>query len=119
MNTQEIAEEFVALCEAGRFAEAGETFWADDVVSIEPMGAMAVTKGKEAVRAKSEWWAANHEIHEFEVEGPYVNGDQFTVIFEIEVTPKATGERMEMEEIGLYTVRDGRIAEERFFYRQD
>jgi len=116
-ETHRIAEEFAALCEAGRFAEAGETFWAEDVVSLEPMDEMAVTTGKEAVRAKGEWWAANHEVHEVDVDGPYVNGDQFALVLEIEVTPKATGERIEMEEIALYTLRDGKIVEERFLTR--
>jgi ketosteroid isomerase-like protein len=35
--------------------------------------------------------------------------------WEIEVTPK-DGERQEMEEMVLYTVRDGKIVEERYFY---
>jgi hypothetical protein len=33
-----------------------------------------------------------------------------------EVTPKATGKRTTMEEIGLYTVRNGKIVDEKFFY---
>jgi ketosteroid isomerase-like protein len=32
------------------------------------------------------------------------------------LTPKATGERVTMEEVALYTVKDGKITEERFFY---
>ena len=38
------------------------------------------------------------------------------VIFDMDVTAKQTGQRMQMREIGLYTVRDGKIVEERFFY---
>jgi len=114
----EIAEDFVELCEEGAFAEAGEKYWAEDVVSIEAMGDAPRMQGKEALRAKSKWWYDNHEVHEVEVEGPYVNGDQFAVVFELDVTPKATGERMEMEEVALYTVKDGKIVEERYFYRQ-
>jgi hypothetical protein len=34
MSTQAIAEDLVALCKAGKFDEAGEKYWADDVVSI-------------------------------------------------------------------------------------
>jgi ketosteroid isomerase-like protein len=56
-------------------------------------------------------------VHEVDVDGPYVNGDQFALVLEIEVTPKATGERIEMEEIALYTLRDGKIVEERFLTR--
>jgi ketosteroid isomerase-like protein len=44
-----------------------------------------------------------------------VNGDQFALRFSMDVTPKG-GARLQMDEIGLYTVRDGKIVEERFFY---
>jgi ketosteroid isomerase-like protein len=48
------------------------------------------------------------------VEGPYVHGDQFVVRFKMEVTPK-DGKRMNLDEVGLYTVKNGKIVEERFF----
>ena len=35
--------------------------------------------------------------------------------FKMDVTPKG-GARHTMDEVGLYTVKDGRIVEERFFY---
>ncbi|PZW47073.1 ketosteroid isomerase-like protein [Humitalea rosea] len=116
MTTKEIADAFTALCKAGKFEEAGAEFWADDVVSLEPMtGDMAIARGRAAVEAKGAWWYANHEIHKVEVEGPFPHGDQFAVIFAMEVTPKG-GQRMAMREIGLYTLKDGKIVEERFFY---
>jgi ketosteroid isomerase-like protein len=34
----------------------------------------------------------------------------------MDVTPKATGERTTLDEVGLYTIKDGKIVEERFFY---
>ncbi len=117
MSTQDIANDLVALCKAGKFGEAGEKYWADDVLSVEAMpGDMAQMRGKEAARGKGEWWADAHEIHSSEVEGPYVNGDQFVVRFKMDLTQKATGERIKMDEVGLYTVKNGKIAEERFFY---
>nr|WP_287213810.1 SnoaL-like domain-containing protein [Mesorhizobium sp.] len=36
--------------------------------------------------------------------------------FKFDITPKATGERVSMDEVGLYTVKNGKIAEERFYY---
>ncbi|WP_348629610.1 SnoaL-like domain-containing protein [Mesorhizobium sp. WSM1497] len=33
-----------------------------------------------------------------------------------DITPKATGERVTMDEVGLYTVKNGKITEERFYY---
>lgn len=117
MSVADIAAGFTALCKAGKFDEAGKTYWSEDVVSIEAMpGPMAEARGKAAVLAKGDWWAANNEIHSFETEGPFPNGDQFAVIFRMDVTAKATGQRNRMDEVGLYTVRDGQIIEERFFY---
>ncbi len=111
-----MAAAFAALLAAGRDREAAESYWADDVVSREAMdGPMAVARGREAIFAKHDWWAENHEIHDTTVSAPMVNGDQFALRFTMDVTPKG-GARMQMEEVGLYTVRDGKIVEERFFY---
>ncbi len=118
-TTADIAQHIVELCKAGNFAEAGETYWADDVVSVEaggPPGMDPVSRGKAAARGKGEWWANAHETHSVEVDGPYVNGDQFTVRFAMDITAKESGQRMQMQEIALYTLKDGKIAEERFFY---
>ncbi|WP_298743018.1 nuclear transport factor 2 family protein [uncultured Brevundimonas sp.] len=116
METQQVAEEFTALCKAGQFEEAGERFWADDVISLEAAeGPMQRTDGRAAVKAKGDWWTENHEVHAFTTEGPMVNGDQFMLRFHVDVTPNGDTRR-QMDEIGLYTVRDGRIVEERFFY---
>ena len=116
MTTQEIANDLVALCKAGKFDEAGEKYWADDVLSIEAMGDEAESHGKAAARAKGEWWAGAHDVHGVEVEGPYVNGEQFVVRFVMDITVKETGQRNKMDEVALYRLKDGKIAEERFFY---
>ena len=116
MSTQDIANDLVALCKQGKFAESGEKYWASDVLSVEPMGDNAESRGIDAARGKGEWWSSNHDIHGVEVEGPYVNGDQFVVHFKMDVTPKASGQRMTMDEMAVYTVKNDKIAEERFFY---
>jgi hypothetical protein len=115
MNTQEVAQDLVSLCKSGQFAAAGEKYWADDVLSVEAAGDNAESRGKEAARGKGEWWAAHHDIHEVKVEGPYVNGDAFTVRFVMDVTFKDNGQRMQMDEVALYRLKGGKIAEERFF----
>jgi hypothetical protein len=114
MTIKDIGIDLIALCNAGAFLEAGDKYWADDVVSIEPMGPMAVVRGKAAVRGKGEWFAANHELHSFTATGPYVHGDQFAVRFLADLTFKGTGERRTLDEIALYTVQDDMISEERF-----
>lgn len=119
MNTHDVAHAFTAMLKDGKFEEAGEAHWADSVVSIEPMdmaGMGPASNGIEAVRAKGAWWYGAHEIHSIGCEGPFIHGDQFAVRFDMDVTNKATGERGGGVEIGLYTVKDGKIVEERFFY---
>ncbi len=116
MNTQDLAKAFTDLCAKGEFDAAGQKFWSDNVISREPMpGDMAEMKGRKAVEGKGAWWYANNEIHGVKVEGPYVHGDQFAVRFTMDVTPKG-GTRATMDEIGIYTVKGGKIVEERFFY---
>jgi len=116
-TTKDVADAFTALLKAGTHHEAAERFNAPDIVSIEAMdGPFQTVRGADAVRAKSDWWFANHEVHSSISKGPFVNGDQFAVHFAIDVTVKATGQRVAMDEVGLYTVRDGKIVEERFFY---
>jgi len=117
MSIAELANDFTELLKQNDHDGAAAKYNADDIVSCEAMeGLMAVVNGKEAVKQKGEWWQANHEVHGGTVEGPYVNGDQFAVRFTMDITPKATGERVTMDEVGLYTVKGGKITEERFYY---
>ena len=122
MTTKEIADQLVALCRAGRNLEAVETLLSSDAVSVEAMSSEtmpAVMTGRDAIRGKNDWWLQNHRIHSAQVKGPFPNGDRFTVIYNFEVTPKAgpmAGKRMRMEEVALYTVSNGKIAREEFFY---
>jgi hypothetical protein len=117
MNIREIADDVVVLAKAGNLDGIGEKYWADDVVSIEAMdGPMARVEGRAAVRAKGEWWYGAHEIHGAETYGPFVNGDQFAVRWVMEVTVKESGHRMTMDEVAVFTIKDGKIVEERFFY---
>jgi ketosteroid isomerase-like protein len=117
MTTSELAKEFTELLRKGDDEAAAGKYNADDIVSYEAQeGPMSVCRGRDAVKQKGEWWQANHEVHGGSVEGPFVNGDQFAIRLKYDLTPKATGKRVSMEEIALYTVKDGKITEERFFY---
>jgi hypothetical protein len=117
MTIKETAEAFTALLKAGEHEAAAAKFNADDIASHEAMdGPMAMCRGREAVKAKSDWWYANHLVHSVTTEGPFMNGSQFALRFDMDITTKETGQRMQMAEIALYTVKDGKIAEERFFY---
>lgn len=116
MNTRELATAFTDMLKAGNLEDAVQ-FNSPDIVSIEAMeGPMAEVRGTDAVKAKSDWWYGAHEVHSVETFGPFINGDRFALRFYMDVTNRESGQRMQMEEIGLYTVKDGKIVEERFFY---
>ncbi|HEY0467025.1 MAG TPA: nuclear transport factor 2 family protein, partial [Polyangiaceae bacterium] len=57
-----------------------------------------------------------HEVHSAKVDGPWPNGDRFVVRFGYDVTNKPSGQRLQMEEAGLFTVENGKIVREEFFY---
>ena len=119
MTTKEIANTLVQLCSKGQFAEATEQLYSPDIVSMEagaPPGQSRESKGLAAVKAKGDWWVANHEVHSVTVEGPLVAGSHFAVAFKMDVTFKPQARRFTMEEIAVYKVADGKIVYEEFFY---
>ena len=119
MNTMEIARKMVELCKQGKNAEALDTLFADNLVSVEAVampGGQQEAKGLAAVKAKGEWWMANHEIHSASATGPWPHGDRFIVGFQYDVTNKPSGKRMKLDEMALYQVENGKIVREEFFY---
>jgi ketosteroid isomerase-like protein len=122
MSTMDIANKMVNLCKQGKNHEALSTLFSDDVVSVEAgtmPGMDREAKGLDAVKAKGEWWMSNHEIHSASVTGPWPHDDRFIVGFQYDVTNKPSGQRMKMDEVGLYTVKNGKIVREEFFYTMD
>jgi ketosteroid isomerase-like protein len=118
-STAAVAQELVTLCRAGRNLEAIRKLYSPKIVSIEPVGdekMPAEMTGVEAIRGKNEWWFANNKVHSYEVIGPFVGEGQFAVNYIWDATPKQTGKRTQMEEMALYTVKDGKIVREQFFY---
>jgi hypothetical protein len=122
MGVMEVGQKLVALCQQGKNLEALDTLYDTDVLSVEAMAMPEMPvrmKGVAALRKKSEWWPANNEVHGGGARGPFPNGDRFAVIYTFDVTPKSSpqaGRRVQMEEVGLYTVKGGKIVKEEFFY---
>jgi len=122
MTTLEVGRKLVELLKSGKTLEALDTLYSRDVVSVEAQPSPqfpAVMKGLPEVRGKNEWWYANHIVHRGDVKGPYPHGDRFALYFDFDVTAKAgpmAGQRMQMQEVGLYSVEGGKVAREEFFY---
>jgi ketosteroid isomerase-like protein len=122
MDSRQIGEKLVELCRQGKNLDAVNTLYSPDIVSVEAQGdeqMPAEMRGLDAIRGKNEWWISSHEVHSANAEGPFVNQDRFSVLFDFDVTAKSgpmSGQRMQMKEVAVYTVGDGKIVREDFFY---
>src|ERR1700759_5081220 len=117
MSLETVARKFVELCRQGKNFDVMRTMYAPDIVSVEGDG--KETAGQAPVIKKSEDWVSHKAFSGETVAGPFFNGanpDQFVVFFTLDVTPKATGQRITLEEVGVYTVKDDKITREQFFY---
>jgi hypothetical protein len=119
MTGHEVGKQYVALCKEGKNEEALEKLFAKNAVSVEagaPPGMDRTSNGIEAIRAKGKWWTDNHTVHKAETFGPYPHDNRFAVRFVYDITNKPSGQRMTMDEVGLFTVENGKITREEFFY---
>ena len=118
MNTIEVGQKLVDLCKQGKNMEAIEQLYSQDIVSVEPEampGQPAEQIGIEAIRGKNKWFDDKYDVEKVDALGPFPNGDQFTVYFKFNAKDRKTSEQMSMEEIALYTTKDGKIVKEEFF----
>jgi hypothetical protein len=112
----EVARQFTDLLRAGKYAEVEERWLAPGIESVEGHGASMAWKGKKNVLAKYRAWEADNEFVDPRIEGPWVGATGFAVKFVGHVLHKGTGERHPMEEIAVYTVRDGKVVREEFHF---
>jgi SnoaL-like domain len=113
----EVAQTVAGLIRSGRSGEVEEKFHASGIESVEGVGMSMAWSGKKAVLAKYRGWEADHEIHAMDVEGPWVGATGFALRFSLDATQKSTGQRNQMEEIAVYTVKNGKIVREEFHFR--
>ena len=117
MNTEEVATKLVKFCRKGEWMKAIDELYGKDIVSVEPRAMEnmpAEMRGIDQVRGKTDWWEKNMEVHSAKVGGPFVARDTFVVWFDVDVTDKASKKRMQMSEVGIYTVKDGKVSREEF-----
>jgi ketosteroid isomerase-like protein len=119
VSTMDLAKRYVAMVREDKYDAVLHELFTDDAVSVEagaPPGQDPVSKGREALLGKGKWWRDNHDVHGKEISDPFPNGDRFAVRFSYDVTFKPEQKRFKMDEIGLFTVKDGKIVREEFFY---
>src|SRR6266403_4292244 len=121
MNTEVVAKKVVELVRKQAWYEALDLY-DDNIVSVEAYpagGGSPETRGKEGVRGKIDWWVKAMEVHSFKASDPFVGHDRFVVEYDAEVTDKQSKQRRKLSEVGVYTVKNGKIIREEFLPRVD
>lgn len=121
MTTQQVANRFTELQKEGKWKEIQDELYSNDVVSLEPahaisMGMATEVKGIDAVKEKGAKFNESVEaMHGGFCTDAVVGGEYFSVGMGMDVTMKG-GQRMNMEEVAVYHVKDGKIILEQFLY---
>ncbi|MES1225744.1 MAG: SnoaL-like domain-containing protein [Bacteroidota bacterium] len=118
MTTQQVADKLVAYLRQGKIFEAQSELYADEIVCIEPEGAMVphITKGKKEVGEKGKQFASMIEQrHGGSCSDPVVGGRYFSISMSLDATMKGIGRRV-LDEVCVYEVKGGKIVHEQFCY---
>src|SRR5579862_5569829 len=119
MTTLEIANKYYELANQRKWVEILDELYTDNALCIEPEHAAArglkvVTEGREAIKAKGDAHRAKIEtLHSRYCSEPLVTGKHFSMILQSDVTFK-NQPRTQLEEIGVFEVKDGKIISEKF-----
>ncbi len=119
-DVRTIANRLVQLFNANEQDTIIAELYGPEIVSVEAVampGKPAEIQGLQALAEKYAWWYGAFEVHGSRTEGPFMHGtDRFAVIYWMDVTNRETQEREQMKEVGIYTVAEGKIVREEFFY---
>ncbi|HLK27931.1 MAG TPA: SnoaL-like domain-containing protein [Puia sp.] len=121
MTTNEIAVKYYDLMQEDKREQIVDELYSQDIVCKEPehavaMGIATITKGLDAVKAKSKARAEMIEqVHSNYCSEPVICGKFFSMILGRDITLKGKP-RMNLQEIAVFEVMDGKIISEQFFY---
>ncbi|MFO0783494.1 MAG: nuclear transport factor 2 family protein [Phycisphaerales bacterium] len=120
--TQKVADRFFELLSKGANLDAIKELYADTARHVEVMagpGCDRIIDGKANLLEKAEKFAKSTTIHSATCGKPSVNGDQFVCAMSLDCTSTEgpfANHRMNLTETALYTVKNGKITEGKFFY---
>jgi hypothetical protein len=117
-TTHEVALRFNELAQKEKWFEIQDKLFSDNVKSLEPSNSpyFKNAEGKAVVRKKGEDWVKRIEAaHRRHTTQPVVAGNHFAVGREVDITVNGLG-RLQLNELMLYEVKDGKIISEQFFY---
>ena len=118
LTIERIAERFSELARQEKWFEIQDELFADNVRSVDPPNShyFGYAEGKAPVRKKGEDFVSRIEaLHKAQTSEPIIAGNHFAVGRELDITHQVHG-RIQINEIMLYEVKDGKIILEQFFY---
>lgn len=118
MTTQEVADRLVNLCREGKHEQVVQELYAPNIVSIEPEGAPnQIVEGLEAIIAKGKQFDSRIEkVNSSFISDPVVAENFFSCSMLMNVNMKGVPVPVDMHEVCVYTVNNGKIVQEQFFY---
>jgi len=118
MTTQEVANRLVTLCREGNYQQAITELYSPDIVSVEAEGAPdRIVKGLAGIAEKGKKFESKIEkVNKSVVSDPIVAENFFSCAMLMNVQMKGMPMAIDMDEICVYTVNEGKIVREEFFY---
>ncbi len=110
---EQIGKQLVENFNKGKW-QINAKLWSSKLVGIE--GGGLAWHGMKNVEAKNKFWSKGNTSLGGSAEGPYLGATGFAVKFRMDIQDNASGKRTIMEEIGVYTVKNGKIIQEEFMY---
>ena len=117
MTTKQIADKFYAYMNQGAFEKIYSELYSQDATSEESPGSdWKKAHGMKEIHEKGKLWNDTvKEMHGGTTAAPIIAGSYFTCYMTMDFTDKQ-GKRINMEELGVYRVKDGKIVSEQLFY---
>jgi hypothetical protein len=118
MTTQEVANKFNELAQSGQWDKIQDELYAENAVSIEPPHSQGLqsVEGLAAIKEKGKQFNESVEaMHSGYSTAPVVGGNYFSLAMGMDATFKGMG-RMNMDEVCVYEVKEGKIVKEQFFF---
>ena len=118
MTILDIANRLYELCKKGQFETVHNELFGNNITSTEKnmQGEPETKTGLEAIKEKRENFENMlEEMHSSYTNPPSVFGNHIFMVMGLDATMKGMG-RINMKEMCLYEVKDGKIISEQFYY---
>lgn len=118
MTTQKVANRLVELCREGKYQQVVKELYSPDIVSVEPEGTPnRIVKGLKAIAEKSvQFQGMLEKVNTSSISDPIVAENFFSCAMMMNVQMKGARVMTDMDEICVYTVNNGKIVKEEFFF---